>query len=202
MASDRRAVRAHPVVLRDCPGGSRRNGHRGEAIHFALMCLLFALPLAFSFGTNLRCSSTAQMAAVFGITALLIQLQRLCRSASDHKLRPRGLADAALRAAVAHPTAEHLRSAPRLSSAHCAHRPNSGDTGGPREHSTAAGHGDAECDSSRSIQLRTARGSRRAQPVLDLTGDGPGLIYAIGDARLAWRGYREAIPAARSRRLD
>ena len=52
---------------------------KGDLTDLALMALLFALPIAFSFGTNMPVLEHSKMAAVFAITALFLRLQRLAR---------------------------------------------------------------------------------------------------------------------------
>ena len=50
---------------------------RATMVSVTFTCLLFALPLAFSFGTNLAVFEHSEMAAIFGVVALLVALQRL-----------------------------------------------------------------------------------------------------------------------------
>ncbi len=52
---------------------------RDDAIDLGLMCILFGLPIAFSYGTNMAVLEHSQKAGVFAITAIILRLHRLFR---------------------------------------------------------------------------------------------------------------------------
>ena len=118
---------------------------RAGAVDLAMTCLLLLLPLAFSFGTNLLVFEHSQMAAVFGITALLIRLQRL----ADRRQITRLALGASLTLLCVPTLIIQLQNtfdrAPCLSPADRADRPNRAGTRRAREHSTIAGHDHAGC---------------------------------------------------------
>ena len=172
---------------------------RVDAPVFALTCLLLALPLAFSFGTNLMVSEHSEMAAVFGITALLVQLQRLAER--------RHITTFALAVSLT------LLCVPAL----VIQLQNTFD---PRhayrvrtaliDQTAAAPVGPANTrllldTTTRNVLVAIdstahAVGFSPQQRVFDLTGDGPGLIYAMGGRPLgvAWLsgGYSGSEAAA------
>ena len=151
---------------------------RIDMADIALMVLLLALPVAFSFGTNNSLLEHSQKAAVFPVVALLLRLLRLAR---------RGiLATPAMivcMAVLCVPTlAMQLRAATDV---HYTYRLLS-----PlREQVIPIGVGaannellvDAATHESLESLIGTARsvGLSPGQAILDFTGDGPGLIYAL-----------------------
>lgn len=145
----------------------------------ALICLLFALPFAFSFGTNLHLSEHSQMAAVFGVSALVIRLDRL--DARRVITKP-ALAVSLMLLCLPTLTIQLQNTfdpnhAYRLRTALI-------------DQSVAVGIGSANArvlldtttrDVFKAIEAagKTA-GFTPGQPILDLTGDGPGVVYALG----------------------
>jgi hypothetical protein len=157
------------------------------------------LPLAFSFGTNLTVSEHSEMAAVFGITALLIQLQRLAeRGHITTFALGVSLTLLCVPALIIQlQNTFDARHAYRLRTALI-------------DQTVAARVGSANTrllldTTTRDVLVAIdstahAAGFRPHQQVLDLTGDGPGLIYAIGGRPLgvAWLsgGYSGSEAAA------
>ncbi len=172
---------------------------RVDAIGLALSCLLFALPVAFSFGTNLRLLEHSEMAAVFAVTALLIQFQRL---ADQRRITTSALAASLTLLCVPAVSIQlqntfDARHAYRLRTALI-----------DQTVATRVGPGNSRLlvdTTTRDVLLAidsTARaaGFRPNQQVLDLTGDGPGWIYAMRGRPLgsAWLsgGYSGSEAAA------
>ena len=160
---------------------------RGDAADLGLMCLLFALPVAFSFGTSNPVLEHSQIAGVFPVAALLLRLHRLCRV---------GLLAApsvvVCLTALCVPTlvlqikiATDVRHSHRLLSA-------LGEQTMPVR--VGAAGNTLLVDAATLETLQSVMGAARAtgfvagQAILDFTGDGPGLIYALGGRPLglAW----------------
>lgn len=160
---------------------------RGGMADFALMALLFTLPITFSFGTNMPLLEHSQMAAIFAITALSLRLFRLAQLGI--------LAAPALilcLVALCLPTLViQLRAATDV---HYTYRQLSalGEQAMPVQ--LGAAGNTILVDAITRKTLQSVIGSARAvgltpgQSILDFTGDGPGLIYAIGGRPLgkAW----------------
>jgi len=177
------------LVLRsfEMPWRKRWQWTRVDTIGLGFTCLLFLLPLAFSFGTNISVLEHSQMAAVFGIVALLIGLQRLAA-----RRQITGWALIVSMTLLCVPTVIiqlqntfDVRLAYRLRTALI-------DQTVP----TPVGLANTQLLLDRTtrdvlIAINTAArdaGFTPHQRVLDLTGDGPGLIYALGGRPLgvAW----------------
>jgi hypothetical protein len=160
---------------------------RGDLTDFALMALLFALPVAFSFGTNMPLLEHSQMAAVFAITALLLRLLRLARLGI---LAPPALV-VCLAALCLPALVIQLRAATDV---HYTYRQLSalGEQSLPVH--LGAADNTLRVDAATRETLQSVIGAARAvglapgRAILDFTGDGPGLIYALGGRPLgtAW----------------
>ena len=160
---------------------------RADLADIALMVLLLALPVAFSFGTNNSILEHSQRAAVFPIVALLLRLQRLARLGI--------LATPAMiacMAALCVPTlVTQLRAATDV---HYTYRQLSalGEQAIPI--SVGAANNELLVDAATYESLGSLASAARAvglvpgQTILDFTGDGPGLVYALEGrpAGLAW----------------
>ncbi len=172
---------------------------RSDAINVGTTWMLLGLPLVFSFGTNLRLSEHSEMAAVFGIAALLLRLQRLAEQGR--------VTIFALGASLA------LLALPTL----VIQFQNTFDPGHAYRLRTAlidqtiparVGPANARVlldTATRNVLVAIrsagdAAGFAPGQPVFDLTGDGPGLIYALRGRPLgsAWitGGYSASEHAA------
>jgi len=153
----------------------------------ALSALLFALPICYSIGTNGSLPAHTQMATVFGVVALMLPLRRLHSLGLIH-----GSALAGALALLCVPMlVSQLRS---LDDPAFTYLLRSGlldqqypmalglDRNTLRLDSTTRDNLDAL------TQQMAAAGYRRGEPVLDATGDGPGLVYALGGRPLgvAW----------------
>lgn len=160
---------------------------RGDATDFGLMGLLFALPVAYSFGTNMPVLGHSQMAAVFAVTALSLRLYRLARVGI--------LATPALvtcLAALCVPTMViQLKAATDV---HYTYRQLSALGVQALPVRLGAADNTLLVDATTRETLQSVIGAARAagfapgQTILDFTGDGPGLIYALGGRPLgtAW----------------
>lgn len=151
----------------------------GDLTDFALMALLFALPIAFSFGTNMSVLAHSRMVAVFPVTAILLMLLRLERLAI--LVNP---AVVVCLAALCLPTLVfQLKAATDI---HYTYRQLSAL--GKQSFPVRLGAADNTLlvDAATRETLQSIIGAARAaglppgQAILDFTGDGPGLIYAIG----------------------
>lgn len=163
------------------------NWTRVDAVDIATMGLLFMLPVAFSYGTNLLISEHSQMAAVFGIAALLIRLQRL----ADRRLITRLSLGASLALLCVPTLTIQLQN---TFDEHHAYRLRTALIGQTEPARIGAANTRLLLDTTTRdlfVALEAARdsaGFTLRRPVLDLTGDGPGLIYALGGRPLgvAW----------------
>jgi hypothetical protein len=167
------------------PTSSQRK--RVHAVGIGITCLLFFLPVAFSFGTNISVLVHSQMATVFGVVALLIRLQRL----ADQRQITR-LALVVSLAVLCVPTlviqlqnAFDAQHAYRLRTA-LIHQTVPTRVGLAKTQLLLD-------TTTRNVLVAInsaggAAGFTPQQQVLDLTGDGPGLIYALGGRPLgvAW----------------
>jgi hypothetical protein len=160
---------------------------RGDLTNFALMALLLALPVAFSFGTGMPLLEHSQMAAVFAITALLLRLLRLARLGI---LAPPALV--VCLAALCLPTlVTQLRAATDV---HYTYRQLSALGEQAKPVRLGAANNTLLVDAATRETLESVIGAARAagltpgRAILDFTGDGPGLIYALGGRPLgtAW----------------
>lgn len=153
----------------------------------ALMALLFVLPVAFSFGTNMPLLTHSQLAAVFPITAVLLQLNRLVRCGI---LAPPALI--VCLAVLCVPTLViQVRAA---SDVQYTYRQLS--SLGAQALPVRLGAADntllVDATTRETLQsvIVAARGVglTTGQAIMDFTGDGPGLIYALGaqPLGLAW----------------
>jgi hypothetical protein len=151
---------------------------RSDLTDFALMALLLALPVAFSFGTNNSLPKHSQMAAVFAITALFLRLLRLAHLGI--------LAAPTLitcLAALCLPTlVAQLRA---VTDVNYTDRQLSalGDQTMPVSLDADKNILLVDSQTREDLQslIRNARavGLAPGQTILDFTGDGPGLIYAL-----------------------
>jgi hypothetical protein len=152
---------------------------RSDYTELALMALLFLLPLAFSFGTNMSILGHSAIASVFAFCAVYLRLYRLAHQGLLHR--------AALGASVC------LLCVPALVSQLLALtdvRFTYRQLSPLGEQNVAVALGapatvlrvDPRTDKSLQDILAMARrvGFRPGQGVLDLSGDGPGVIYAMG----------------------
>jgi hypothetical protein len=152
---------------------------RVDAIDLGFTCLLFVLPLAFSFGTNMPVFAHSQMAAVFGIVALLIRLQRL---ADQRQITKLGLIISLTVLAV--PT--FVIQLQNTFDPQHAYRLRTALIDQTLPARVGLANTRLLLDSTTRDLLVAVNAAGRAagftahQEVLDLTGDGPGLIYALG----------------------
>jgi len=160
---------------------------RADMADIALMVLLLALPVAFSFGTNNSLLEHSQRAAVFPVVALLLRLLRLSRLGI--LARP---AMIACMAALCVPTlVTQLRAATDV---HYTYRLLSALGKQAIPISFGAANNELLVDASTHEALGSLIGTARSvglapgQAILDFTGDGPGLIYALEGrpVGLAW----------------
>lgn len=159
----------------------------GDGRFFALLALLWALPLALSFGTTLPVLEHSQHNAVFAIAALLVTLLRLQQggllAAPAVTLCLAALCVPSLAVQVAATT--QADATYRLNQALGEQRQNI-QVGAAR----AALYVDAP--TARNLQqlqaAAQAAGWRAGDTVIDFTGDGPGLVFVLGGRPLglAW----------------
>ena len=171
----------------EMPWRNPRQWTRDDAIDIGFTCVLLALPLAFSFGTNIPVLQHSQMAAVFGTLALLIRLQRLADQREVTKL---GLAVSLTLLAV--PT--FVIQLQNTFDAQHAYRLRTALVDQTLPARVGPANTRLRLDSTTRDAIIAINAAGRAagftprQQVLDLTGDGPGLIYALGGRPLgvAW----------------
>lgn len=144
-----------------------------------LSILLFALPVGFSIGTNGSLPAHTQMATIFGVAALMLPLRRLFALRLIH---PVALSVALL--ALCLPTLVwQVRS---LSDPSFTYRLRAGvmDQQSPVMLGTAGDTLWVDATTRDGIEAlaRSMRdaGYQAGEPILDVTGDGPGLVYALG----------------------
>lgn len=152
-----------------------------------LTLLLFALPVAYSIGTNGSLPAHTQMAAAFGVVAMMLPLRRLWSLGLIH----RGALAVALAALCLPTLLTQLRS---LEDRSFTYRLREGIL--EQQVPVALGaHGDSlrvDAVTRRQIdavvQALEAVGYLPGEPLLDVTGDGPGLVYVVGGRPLgvAW----------------
>jgi hypothetical protein len=161
-------------------GSTRRpfRWERSDLADVALMVLLLALPVVFSVGTNNSILEHSQIAAAFPVAALLLRLLRLARL--DILARP---AFVACMAMLCVPTlVVQVRAATDV---HYTHRQLSAL--GQQALPIRIGAADNELlvDAATQETIGSVIGAARraglgpGQAILDFTGDGPGLIYAL-----------------------
>ncbi len=144
-----------------------------------LSALLFALPVAYSIGTNGSLPAHTQMAAVFGVVAMMLPLQRLWVAGLIHR--------SALALALAVLCLPTLVSQWRsLTEPDFTYRLRTGLLG-QRLPLVLGAAGDAlRVDEVTRDNIAAfshamhAAGYVAGEPILDVTGDGPGLVYALG----------------------
>lgn len=159
----------------------------GDAKDVALMLLLLALPVAFSFGTNLPILAHSQMAAVFVVVALCIRLHRLFQLG----LLARSALVVCLTVMCVPMLAIQMRAALDV---HYTYRQLSalGEQTLPVRIGVAGNTLLVDATTRTTLQsvIDAARsaGFAPGQKMLDFTGDGPGLVYALGGEPLgaAW----------------
>lgn len=144
-----------------------------------LSILMFALPVAYSIGTNGSLPAHSQMAAVFGVMAILLPLRILSERALIHRS-----ALAASLALLCLPTGvSQLRS---LTDPDFTYRLRHGLI--DQRFSLGLGAAgdsllvDAVTHDAVAAFVRAMHdaGYVEGEPILDVTGDGPGLVYALG----------------------
>ncbi len=152
---------------------------RADYAELALMALLFFLPLAFSFGTNMSVLGHSAIASVFAFCAVYLRLYRLWRAGM--------LGGAALALAVSMLCLPAL-AAQWLALTDVRHTYRQHSALGAQREAVALG---AQASALR-VDQRTAgtlrdiaqmvarAGFKPGQDMLDLSGDGPGVIYAVG----------------------
>lgn len=159
----------------------------GDARGFGLMILLFALPLAFSFGTNTRVLEHSQAAGVFAVVALILSLHRLARL--GFLTAP---AMVVCLTALCVPTL--VIQARAALDVHYTYRQLSALADQTEPVQVGGAGNTLLVDPVTRDTLRSVIGAARAaglapgQAMLDFTGDNPGLIYALGARPLgvAW----------------
>jgi hypothetical protein len=164
-----------------------KKSKRDGVTDFALMALLIALPIAYSFGTNMSVLDHSQMAAVFPVTAISLQLMRLARlGVLKHS------ALIVCLTALCLPTlAIQIRAATDIDYTYRQRRALGEQTMpvqlGPVDNTLLV---DADTRKSLNSVIGAARtaGFITGEAILDFTGDGPGLVYALGGRPLgkAW----------------
>lgn len=164
-----------------------KKSKRDGVTAFALMALLIAMPIAYSFGTNMSVLDHSQMAAVFPVTAISLQLIRLARLGV---LRQPALI-VCLTALCLPTLAIQVRAATDVDHTYRQLSALSEQTMpiqlGPVDTTLLV---DAETHKSLNSVIGAARaaGFVTGIAILDFTGDGPGLVYALGGRPLgkAW----------------
>lgn len=165
----------------------QKKSKRDGAIDFTLMALLIAMPLAYSFGTNMSVLDHSQMAAVFPVMAIALRLNRLARLGI---LRQPALV-VCLTALCLPPLALQVRAATDVDYTYRQLSALGEQTIpvqlGPVGTTLLV---DAETRKSLNAVIDAARaaGFVTGEAILDFTGDGPGLVYALGGRPLgrAW----------------
>lgn len=152
-----------------------------------LSALLFALPVCYSIGTNGSMPAHTQMATVFALVAMMLALQRLHSLGLIHRAAMTG----ALMLMGLPMLLAQLRS---LDDAGQTYRLRTGLLGqnvpsllGPERRALRLD--DTTHNSLAALAKHmAAAGYRAGAPILDATGDGPGLVYALGARPLgvAW----------------
>lgn len=164
-----------------------KKSKRDGVIDFALMALLIAMPIAYSFGTNMSVLDHSQMAAVFPITAIALQLIRLARLG----ILGQPALIVCLTALCLPPLAIQVRAATDVDYTYRQLSALGKQTMpvqlGPVDTTLLV---DAETHKSLNSVIGAARaaGFVTGEAILDFTGDGPGLVYALGGRPLgkAW----------------
>lgn len=166
---------------------------RIDLADFGLVALLFLLPLAFSFGTNMDVLAHSQKAAVFVIVALCLQL---------HRLAHRGLLvkPALVVCLMALGVPSFVIQLRALQDVNYTYRQLSALGNQTTAVQVGAARRTILVDTTTRQTLESVITAAReagfapGQLVLDFTGDGPGLVYALGARPLgtAWLvgGYR------------
>lgn len=152
---------------------------RSDVTDLVFAGLLFALPLAYSFGTDMPVLRHSQMAAVFPVAAVVLQLQRLAQLGL--LARP-GLA--ACLAALCLPTLQiQSRAATELKYTYRQFSPLGQQRLpvplGPKQEVLLVDTQTREILHSITAAARAA-GFAAGDAILDFTGDFPGLAYALG----------------------
>lgn len=157
---------------------------REDVTDCALIALLFTLPMAYSFGTNMPVLHHSQMAAVFPIMAIVLQVLRLTR----RELLARPVLTACLTALCLPTFAIQWRAAIDVDYTYRQRSPLGEQMFpvrlGPVGDTLLVDRQTQESLDSIITAARTA-GFTVGEPMLDFTGDGPGLIYALGGRPLA-----------------
>ena len=179
--------------------GGVSKGPDGKPAAVGAVCLLLLLPLAFSFGTNQPVFEHSLMAGVFGIVALLVSLQRLAERRCITKLAVTVSIVLLIAPAIVIQVQNGFNPvhAYRIRTALVDQRISTPI--GPSGRQLLL---DADTHNEIISLAATGRtvGFPPEEPIFDLTGDGPGLIYALGGRPLgvAWLagGYSGSETAA------
>lgn len=178
---------------------SSGRGARGVRSDFALMALLFVLPLAFSFGTNMPVLGHSAIASMFVFCAVYLRLYRL---AAQGSLGGATLAGCVLLLCIPALVAQWLA----LTNVQYTYRQHSAL--GAQASPVTLGNSDAmlrvDVQTGKALNDIAAMfrqaGFKPGQDVLDLSGDGPGVIFAVGARPLGtpWMlgGYAGSTAAA------
>ncbi len=144
-----------------------------------LTVLLFALPVAYSIGTNGSLPSHTQMAAVFAVVAMMLPLRRLWALGLIH----RSALVAALAALCVPTLVSQLRS---LDDPSFTYRLRTGLLQQQWPVALGAAGDTLRVDAATRSHLEALAAAMRdagytaGEPILDVTGDAPGLVYALG----------------------
>ena len=152
-----------------------------------LTALLFSLPVCYSIGTNGSMPAHTQMATVFGLVALMLPVMRLHSLGLIHRAAMTG----ALMLMGMPMLLAQLRS---LDDAGQTYRLRTGLLGQNVPSLLGPQHRELRLDETTHDGLAAlamhmgAAGYQAGDPILDATGDGPGLVYALGARPLgvAW----------------
>lgn len=145
----------------------------------ALICLLLVLPLAFSFGTNMPMLSHSAIASVFAYCAVYLPFYRLWHQG----LLARGALSVGLCLLCIPALVMQVRV---LTDVRYTHRQLAAQEAQTVRVTVGQGANELWVDAKTGESLRKiadlagAAGFRPGQRVLDFSGDGPGIIYAIG----------------------
>ncbi len=157
--------------------GQQAAYHQREEL--ALMALLVLTPLAFSWGTNMPVLIHSSIASMFAFVAVF---QRLYRLAADRMITGLALAAALVMLAAPALATQWLAWTDIRYTYRQAAPMGLQDTPAVLATGKSVVHVDAK--TARSLldmqKMARAAGMPAGQEVLDLTGDGPGVIYAIG----------------------
>lgn len=160
-------------------GRSARRMRRGDLAELALMALLFFLPLAFSFGTNMSVLAHSAIASVFAYCAVYLRLYRL----SHQGMLTRGALAASMCLLCVPALLVQLLALTNVRHTYRLLVPlveqDVPVALGARHNMLWVDRGTGKSLQDIAAMVGTA-GLKPGQDVLDLSGDGPGVIYAVG----------------------